>query len=151
MIEVKGDIWDFYKKDHEAYICITTNGFVKNNGDCVMGAGVAKDAKDKFKDIAQDLGSIIKKRGNNCYIFSDIRVITFPVKHNWFENADMELIKKSAIQLMIYIEMFNIPRVYLPKPGCGNGKLRWSAVKPYIENILEDKVLIVSKEYNRNT
>jgi len=144
---MKGNIWDFYRKDPEAYICITTNGFVKTNGECVMGAGVAKEAKEKFKELANDLGSIIKKQGNNVFMFADKRLFSYPTKHNWFENSDIALIKKSAEQLMKYINEFKIPRVYLPRPGCGNGKLKWKDVEPAIKNILDDRVLIVSKEY----
>lgn len=147
MIEMKGNIWDFYKKDPEAYICITTNGFVKTNGECVMGAGVAKEAREKFKFFSKILGDMIKKNGNNVFMFTGERILTFPTKHNWFENSDVELIKKSAKQLVEYINEFKIPRVYLPRPGCGNGKLKWKDVKPAIEKILDDRILIVSKEY----
>lgn len=146
---MKGNIWDFYKKDPEAYICITTNGFVKTNGECVMGAGVAKEAKEKFRSdgFSQMVGKIIKNSGNNVYMLTEYRIFTFPTKHNWFENSDIELIKKSAKQLVEYINEFKIPRVYLPRPGCGNGKLKWKDVKPAIEPILDDRILIVSKEY----
>lgn len=147
MIEIKGNIWDFYKKDPEAFICITTNGFVKNNGECVMGAGVAKEAKDKFKGLATLLGSLIKKKGNNVFMLPGEKIFSYPTKHNWFEDSDLQLIEKSAKQLIKYINEYKIPRVYLPRPGCGNGKLKWKDVKPVIENILDDRVLIVSKEY----
>jgi len=147
MIEMKGNIWDFYRKDPEAYICITTNGFVKNNGECVMGAGVAKEAKEKFKGLAKNLGSLIKENGNNVYMFSDLRIFSFPTKHIWSENSDIKLIKKSAEQLMKYLENYKVPRIYLPRPGCGNGKLKWKDVRPIIENILDDRILIVSKEF----
>lgn len=148
MIEVTGNIWDLYNKDKEAFICITTNGVVKKNGENVMGAGVAKEAKEKFNGLSTMLGSLIKKKGNNVFMLTEQRLFSFPTKHNWFENSDLQLIKKSAEHLMLYLKEFNIPRVYLPRPGCGNGKLKWKDVKPIIENILDDRVLIVSKEYN---
>jgi hypothetical protein len=115
-----------------------------------MGAGVAKEAKEKFKFFSKILGDMIKKNGNNVFMFTGERILTFPTKHNWFENSDVELIKKSAKQLVKYINEFKIPRVYLPRPGCGNGKLKWKDVKPAIEKILDDRILIVSKEFNKN-
>jgi len=146
MIEIDGNIWNFYKIDKEAYICVTTNGLVKKTGECVMGAGVALEAKNRFNKLPFELGSSINKNGNNVYMFEKYRIFTYPTKHNWYENSDINLIEKSAHQLLKYINHFNIPRVYLPRPGCGNGKLKWKDVKPVIEKILDDRILIVSKE-----
>jgi len=150
MIEMAGNLWDFYKKDPEAYICITTNGFVKKTGECVMGRGVALEAKQKFPELPKLLGFLIKKFGNYVFIFPRYNIFTFPTKHKWMEDSDLKLIEKSAAHLMLYINKFDISRVYLPRPGCGNGKLKWKDVKPIIENILDDRVLIVSKEYKND-
>lgn len=38
MIEKPGNIWDYYNKDCFV-IVITTNGYVKNSGEAVMGRG----------------------------------------------------------------------------------------------------------------
>ncbi len=43
MKEDFGDLWDF-----DGIIAITTNGFVKKDGSCVMGRGCAKEAALRF-------------------------------------------------------------------------------------------------------
>ena len=41
MNEITGNILNYIGKP-KTLVCITTNGFVKNNGEAVMGAGCAK-------------------------------------------------------------------------------------------------------------
>ena len=144
MQEVTGDIWDFHEQGH--LVCITTNGFVKKNGECVMGAGVAKQAKVKFPDLPARVGEDLRLMGNGLNFYGDIKLIMFPVKHNWYEQADIELIKQSCEQLIQLMDFKNIKKVYLPKPGCGNGKLRWPEVKKVIEPLLDDRVIIIDKK-----
>lgn len=87
MIEKKCNIWDKYRQGE--IVCITTNGFVKNDGRCVMGRGVAAQAKEYIPDIDLSLGSLVKEIGNVVQFCSEdpstdaIRVISFPVKPKW--------------------------------------------------------------------
>jgi hypothetical protein len=155
MIEQYGNIWQL-KGDA---ICITTNGFVKKNGEAVMGAGIAKEAAKQFPHLPKLLGNTIKVRGNHLAVFfneishyngeegaiSNQDIVSFPVKHNWFEKADMELIRRSARELMKWADQLpHWERVLLPRPGCGNGKLDWSDVKREIEPILDDRISVVT-------
>lgn len=89
--EIKGNILDYVGK--RKAICITTNCFVKKNGDNVMGKGNAKDFKDAYPDLPASIGislkfgtgpSIVKsiptisnKEIKNTYI------ITFPTKPDY--------------------------------------------------------------------
>ena len=154
MLEKYGNIWNMPADA----ICITTNGFVKNNGEAVMGAGIAKEAAYRFPNLPKELGRMINKYGNrlhafwNMYeiydgesgdvIFEDI--ITFPVKHNWWEMADMELIRKSCHELIHHCNEGYWKNVLLPRPGCGNGRLQWQDVKREIEPILDDRISVVT-------
>jgi len=68
-------------------ICITTNGFTKSNGDCVMGRGCAKQAKEKWPKVPFDLGKLIRKNGNVTQSIATITrgdeswaLVAFPVK-----------------------------------------------------------------------
>ncbi len=151
MIEQQINLWDIDDKD--AAICITTNGFVKNSGECVMGRGCAKELIDRQPDFALQLGEKLGVFGNTTILWDHEitpnvtpRVITFPVKHNWWEDADLELIAKSATELMSFLNAkhLGLTKVYLPRPGCGNGKLAWEIVKPIIEGILDDRVIVVT-------
>ena len=54
---------DMLKIDCDA-LCVTTNGFIKANGECVMGAGIAKRIKDMLPNVPSMLGKLIKRNGN---------------------------------------------------------------------------------------
>lgn len=144
---MNGNLWDFASLDENHIACITTNGFVKKNGECVMGRGCAQEAKNKFKGLATALGDRIERYGNRVHTFCKDEfgqnIITFPTKHVWWKPSDLELIKKSADELRMLATAQPNVIFYLPRPGCGNGQLKWSDVRPVIEGILPDNVVIV--------
>jgi hypothetical protein len=144
MKEIAGNIWDFYDKGE--WVCITTNGTVKQNGECVMGRGVALEAKNRFIGLALSLGNYITEFGNIPIIFHQFRLITLPVKHNWYEKADIDLIKISCDSLRGDLSALELEKIYLVRPGCGNGQLKWADVKPEIEKILDDRFIIVERQ-----
>jgi hypothetical protein len=147
MIEAEGDLWDFHAIG--AWVAITTNGFVKKNGEAVMGRGVAKEAAQRFPWLPAQLGERTLSAGNHVQIFSHIRLFTFPVKHHWHEPADPDLIVQSARELRGFLDdpgVLRLPkRVYLVRPGCGNGQLRWEDVRPLIAPILDDRFIVVER------
>jgi len=150
MIEVTGDLWDYHQK-HGFICCITTNGFLKRNGEAVMGAGCAKEAVKIHPRLPWILGSHILNNGNtvgwllptNSILDS---LIAFPVKHKWWQKADIFLIKQSSRQLA-NIAKNNLALTFLlPRPGCGNGGLRWKDVKKEIKDILSiSNVMVITK------
>ena len=142
--EITGNMWSIEADAH----CITTNGFVKKNGEAVMGAGCAKEAKVKFPGIAATLGHTIQTVGNRVaplWRQAPYTLVSFPVKHKWWEAADPELIKQSARDLIRLADTFGWEKVILPRPGCGNGRLKWEDVKKVLEPILDERVYVVSK------
>jgi hypothetical protein len=160
MRETKGDILTIIKDGAYDAFCITTNGFVKASGECVMGRGIAQQCRDRFYGIDKVLGSKIKQFGNHVFILGNIRinketvtlllndamitVFSFPVKHVWYDNADINLIKQSCTELMKLIDEHKLNNVLLPRPGCGNGHLNWYDVKPVIAELLDDRVIVAS-------
>jgi len=141
--EIQGNIWELRREGK--YIVIPTNGFIKNTGECVMGRGLAFQAKVKFPNLPKELGDRIKIYGNVVFVWTKYRLITFPVKRVWWEKADIELIEKSCEQLreIFKLNLSGLPvPVYLPRVGCGNGKLNWSDVKPILDRILDDKFIV---------
>ena len=49
--------------------------------------------------------------------------------------------------IQLHAIMHDIDAIILPRPGCGNGKLKWCDVKKVIEPILIDKrIWIINKE-----
>lgn len=142
---IKEDIWKFWQKDN--YIIIPTNGFVKKTGQLVMGKGLAWQAKLHIHNLDYILGNYVSKFGNVPHILENY-IISFPVKHNWWEKADLKLIEKSAVNLKTAIEYpecgakITLP-IYCPKVGCGNGKLSWEQVEPILKKYLKDYIIIV--------
>jgi len=138
--EVEGDIWDYHAKGH--WIVITTNGSLNPRGECVMGRGVAKEATLRFPNLPRQLGERIKQYGNHVFAFPQYRIFTFPVKHNWWEKADFRLIERSCEELA---RSRISTSIYLPRPGCGNGKLLWKQVKPILQRYLDNTFVVVHK------
>lgn len=155
MREQRKNLWDM----RVDAVCITTNGYVNKQGDAVMGAGCALEARSKFPGIAHELGSLITDVGNHVHRLQTPRhgwydgesgeeftteVLSFPVKHHWKERADMKLIERSAQELVALTDEWSFSSVAVPRPGCGNGHRNWEDVKPVIEPILDDRFIIVS-------
>jgi len=142
MKEIKENIWYFYNKG--AFVVIPTNGFVKNNGECVMGRGLALQAKTKFPEFAKELGTMICDcEGQFVFLFKHKRMFTFPVKHKFWEKANLKLIEKSCKELVQLATVNKIETlIYLPTVGCGNGKLSWEDVKLILEKHLDDKFVV---------
>lgn len=143
-----GNIWDFHSQGK--WIVITTNGTVKSDGSCVMGRGVAKQAKEKHPSLPFCVGDMIKRNGNHVYMFPQYKIITFPVKHNWYEKADINLIEQSTKELKEMIlqldQNVSLPSdtfFYMVRPGCGNGQLNWKDVKPILEKYLDNHFIVV--------
>jgi hypothetical protein len=145
MIEEFGDIW---KLAVGHILCVTTNGFIKRNGSAVMGRGIALQASQRYPSLPRMLGERIALAGNHVHSFGwfgPYKILTFPTKHNWFEKSDLDLIKRSAEELLEFDLDSPDHKIYLPRPGCSNGQLKWEVVKPAIESILEsDRFILVT-------
>ena len=142
MHEVVGNLWE----TGADAIVITTNGFIKKNGHAVMGAGVAKQALRKWPNLSLVLGEHIRDNGNcvGSTRTSAERIVFFPVKHAWYEKADLELITRSTKELVKMADRIGWQAVVLPRPGCGNGGLDWKDVKPILESYLDERFTVVN-------
>jgi hypothetical protein len=140
VIEVVADLWSPIWDLR----CITTNGYVKKNGCAVMGRGVAAQAKKRYPWLPEVVGHIVQQKGNHvCLIIRLGDLVTFPVKYNWWEKADLALIERSAHELEELVDIIGATKVALPRPGCGNGKLEWEAVKPILE-FLDNRFYVIT-------
>lgn len=145
------DLWSFSGKPG-TYVFITTNGTVKQSGDLIMGKGCAKEAKDKFPGISAVLGEVIRKHGNQVIYVKEFGLGIFPVKTQWYNRADLTLIRTSAQQLArIASEKndkgeFAWKEIVLPRPGCGAGGLDWETqVRPALSEYFDERFIVVHK------
>lgn len=156
--EITGDIFsDSVGILQPDALCVTTNGDIKKDGCNVMGAGIAKRAKQELRGIDKTLGELIKKNGNKVQIISyfisatdgvvkSVTMVAFPTKTTWREASSLMLIEKSLAQLVLLADKEKWTKVILPRPGCTNGKLNWlSQVKPLLDEYLDERFYIIQK------
>ena len=152
MIESTENIWKYYRvPDH--LVCITTNGFVKANGEAVMGRGCAREAAEFIPHMRKLLGGYIKERGNVPGLIQtepdEYGLYIFPVKHNWWEPADLDLIRTGVTELRKEALNNSDMVFHLPRPGCGNGNRDWEIEVAPLCSILPENVWIHSKEVKK--
>jgi hypothetical protein len=119
MQEITGNLWqlDSWKdvkgefipveKNAPLWLCVTTNGEVKkSDGKAVMGAGIAKEARDRYKGVDEILAKKLNDRGNQVSYLCDLpelgskaRLLSFPTKEKWRESSCLKLIETSAKEL----------------------------------------------------
>lgn len=131
-------------------IVIPTNGTVTVRGKGVMGRGVAHQAKMRYApalDLQARLGQDLTMYGNHVGVLTPPHLfpalVTFPVKHEWHQIADLDLIAQSAKELRTLTETRAWALVVVPRPGCGNGRLSWNVVKPIVAPYLDARFLVV--------
>jgi hypothetical protein len=125
--------------------CITTNSYIREDGSLVMGAGIAKQARNKYPGLAQNLGKKIRDDCGPAHSTGHRRryglllpetgscLALFQVKTHWRNNADITLIADSASDLTKHLrEKGPNYEVHINYPGIGNGGLDRAEVAPII-------------------
>lgn len=167
MKEIIGNVFDLAMELNVDSICITTNGIVGADGQAIMGAGTAGEAARRWPTVRANLGKALTKFSNLPFVigfldkdgnFQDPNVKrflvrdfkcliwSFPTKNDFRYKSDTDLIIRSATLLAKMTTTMNLNNIYLPRPGCSNGKLEWSEVKQLIEPLLDDRFTITSFE-----
>ena len=140
---IKEDIW---KVECDAII-IPTNCQVRKDGTAVMGAGLAKQAADRYPTLSQQYGMCLHSFKTKPILLSPLDIygrtrknlLLFPTKIHWKDLSSLDLILENAYY---FIDNFpdHINNIALPKLGCGLGGLDWETqVRPMLENILDDR------------
>ncbi len=157
MIIREGNIWQT-KCD---WLCIPTNNRVYRCRDtgrykAVMGAGLAKQARDRVEGIEELLAVHLQTADGNVpgvIGFWEGKIIwSFPTKYHWRNPADLELVEQSAAILNHYWQTAQRCKdtvVALPEVGCGEGGLEWSEVEPRLKKHLQSFNFVVCK-YKKN-
>lgn len=146
MKQVKGNILSDEILNQADAICFTSNGVIKTDSRLVMGAGVAKVFRDRFTNLDRYAGDWVSLNGNICQVVSlehGIPIVAFPTKHHWKNPSDLMLIWRSAVQLKQLADKHGWQKIYLPRPGCNNGQLKWREVKSVLEDVLDDDRFII--------
>lgn len=151
-------------------IVVTTNGYVKADGSCVMGRGIAKQIADALPTIPKVLGNMIALNGNVVNLLTNTvpSIVSFPVKPvtvtyngtnvvehmankyqigdtvmGWAAKADIAIIERSCEQLVELADKHpHWKTILVPKAGCGAGELEWSDVEPVMQKYLDDRFIV---------
>jgi len=140
------DMWD---KQYDSGIrCVTTNGVCSKNGKAIMGRGCALEAKLHYPGIDTNLAVHLHKNGNVVgKIWLAPTILSFPTKENWWDKSTDHRILQSCQQLLDLLKNDSIKQdIYLPRPGCGAGEMKWEYVKKILAAALPDQVIVVSRE-----
>jgi hypothetical protein len=142
----RGNMWNAFE-DTDAF-CITTNSYIRKDGEVVMGRGIAKQTKKLFGDLPLALGNKIKERCGHLGTYGVLptnrnendKFVAFQVKTHFKNDATIALIENSAKLLGRMAFKYDDKRFDLNFPGIGNGGLDQSEVKPVITDFLPDNV-----------
>jgi hypothetical protein len=104
MREARGDMFD--QVDAHC-ICLTTNGFVKQDGRAVMGAGCAKEAASRWPTIKHLVGQSIAQHGNTCQLLTlyttELQGIILPLR-----IAELWTLVKGGFKVPYHIATFPV-------------------------------------------
>lgn len=135
---VRGDLWEYHRRG--AWAVIPTNTTVRANGTAVMGAGLAKQAVERFPELAQRYGQALvtrseREREQPAYFFEE-RLILFPTKRDWKQPSCLKLVKCNLELLAHHVAGWE-SSLAVPLLGCGLGGLDWEReVRPLVERYL---------------
>lgn len=172
MIEINADL--FYA--NAEILLIPTNGVIRQNGDAVMGAGIAKFIDTlpnctRFTTPAEFLGNQLSSTpniplplgylyvrtggftwsvGRQSELAKGYTLYSFPTKNHFKDNALLPLIARSAELFREIWLKLNKPLVAMPRLGCGCGGLTWETqVKPVLMDAFpEDQFLVYNLPKN---
>jgi O-acetyl-ADP-ribose deacetylase (regulator of RNase III) len=131
---------DLLKADVEALV---------NTVNCVgaMGKGIALQFRQAYPEIFAEYARACRngevKLGQMFTVstgkLTDPHyIINFPTKNHWREPSRIDDIRTGLIDLVAEIKRLEIRSIAIPPLGCGNGGLRWSDVRPLIEQALAE-------------
>lgn len=153
MKETAGDLWD-YEQSH--WLCVTTNQGWSKSGSNIMGAGLAKQAANRFPNLPARYGAFCRMFPGAAKLYPYKRytswLLMYPTKAlnpqtpymSWRGKSSLELIERCAIELAKFGETSERP-IAIPALGCQNGGLKVCDVLDILYKYLksDDKFLFV--------
>ncbi len=145
----QGDMWSVFSEAD--LFLIAANATLTLQGKLVMGAGIAKEARDRFPGLDQALGKVVLEQGKHYGLlvsprWPEARLGAFQTKLHWKDPAQLSLISEAATKLRRWCECHPTAQVYLNFPGIGQGGLPRAQVLKLLDT-LPDTVSIW--EYRR--
>lgn len=135
---------------------VTTNRVIKRNGELVMGAGVAKQARDLWPHLPSDFGkaiTIFHKDKATYFLLPPVKVVPLPkeakvtdwqvgaiqTKINWRDPSPLQLVQASIRHLESYgVQQYTKSGtriLHCVLPGIGKGGLDFWTVLNFCKDI----------------
>jgi hypothetical protein len=138
-----GNIWLYWGQ--RKIIVIPTNAGWNKEGKNVMGAGLAKEAAEKYPYLSKQYGACCIQKKPHQY-FEKWNLICVPTKPlnerfpslSWKQNANERTVEESLIWLN---NLLILKEIYVPLLGCGNGKLDEGRVSFLMEKYLDSRFI----------
>lgn len=112
----------------------------------VMGKGIALQFKQAYPEMFTEYQKACRKDDvqpgkmhvvETKSLFNPKFIINFPTKRHWKNRSRMEDIESGLADLINVVKRLEIKSIAVPPLGCGNGRLKWSDVRPKIELAFE--------------
>lgn len=147
-----GDMWDVY--DEVDLFLFTANNAITREGRLVMGAGMAKQVKNRFYNIDSDFGTLVMRvtKGKPTGKFGLVtldderKLGAFQTKNHWRFPSRPEILLFSAYKLEIWCQENPGKTVALNFPGIGHGGMNKAEVWKLLRPILPAAVTIWEAE-----
>lgn len=154
MRETVGDIWDL-RLSH--WLCITTNQGWRSNGDNIMGAGLAKQAAQRFPNLPRRYGAFCRMYPGAARLYPykshETWLLMYPTKAlnpatphlSWRGKSSIDLIERCAVELVKFSETSERP-IAVPALGCKNGGLNVHDVLDVLSKYLKSDQFVFIHE-----
>ncbi len=135
----QGDMWSAY--DQVDLFLITANCVVLPSKKLVMGAGIAKEAAERFPLAPSVFGEAVAKvtkEPRDTYglcLVPGWKLGLFQTKHHWINGTPLELIQASAQKLAEWCFLNPDKKVCLNFPGIGYGYADRVLVLPLLNDL----------------
>lgn len=140
-----GDLWSAFRGTD--LFCFTTNSILRRDGRLVMGAGVARQARDRIPGLDLRLGARIRELGAASAVYGLIVLEPEPcasserrpllgalqTKVQFRDPSPLDLVALSVRELAGWMHSHPGSRVDLPFPGIGLGGLDPTDVQPILD------------------
>ena len=126
------DLWTVHIEG--GWVVVPTNTVRQADGTAVMGAGLAKQAADRFPGLAARYGLLLAQNEPRA-AFPNWRIVTVPTKHHWRDPSTVDLVEHAVTWLTTWAERTHPTRVAVPALGCGLGGLPWATVAPILRQL----------------
>lgn len=138
------DVWEAWTEG--AWVVVPTNQMTRRDNTAVMGAGLARQAADRFPELPAQYGAALL-RGEAFVCFPQRRVLLAPTKTDWREPSTLELVSTAVDRLHGWASSHpEVTHVVVPLLGCGRGGLNREDVGPLLARLPNPPFSVVSND-----